>query len=42
MSKTTMLSEMKIWHIVRPFAQRANTGASVGPKVELVVNAIKR
>ena len=33
---------MKIWQMARSFAQRANSGASVGPKVELCVKAIKR
>jgi len=42
MSNTTMLSDMKIWHIARIFAQRASSGASVGPKVELWVNAMNR
>ncbi len=42
MSNTTMLSDMKIWHIARSFAQRASSGASVGPKVELWVNAMNR
>ena len=41
-SKTTMLSEMKIWIIARTFAQRASSGASVGPNVELCVNATNR
>ena len=40
MSNTTMLSDMKIWQIARSFAQRASSGASVGPKVELWVNAM--
>ena len=41
-SKTTMLSEIKIWIIARTFAQRASSGASVGPNVELCVNATNR
>jgi hypothetical protein len=41
-SKTTMLSEMQIWIIARTFAQRASSGASVGPNVELCVNATNR
>jgi hypothetical protein len=41
-SKTTMLSEIKIWIIARTFAQRASNGASVGPNVELCVNATNR
>ena len=41
-SKTTMQSEMKIWIIARTFAQRWSSGASVGPNVELCVNATKR
>ena len=42
MSNTTMLSEMKIWIIARTFAQRASSGASVGPNVELCVNATNK
>lgn len=41
-SRTTIVSEIEIWVIVRTFAQRASTGASVGPKVELCVKAINR
>ena len=41
-SKTTIVSEIKIWIIVRIFAQRASNGASVGPNVELWVKATKR
>jgi len=41
-SKTTMLSEMKIWIIANTFAQRASRGASVGPNVELWVNATNK
>ena len=41
-SNTTMLSEIKIWIIPRTFAHRASSGASVGPKVELCVNATNR
>ena len=37
-----ILSEMKICTTVSSFAQRARRGASVGPKVELCVKAIKR
>jgi len=37
-----MLSEMEICIIVRTFAHRARSGASVGPKVELCVNATNR
>jgi hypothetical protein len=40
--RITMLSEMKICIIARIFAQRARSGASVGPKVELWVKATKR
>ena len=32
---TTIESEMKTWIMARIFAQRASSGASVGPKVEL-------
>src|SRR5262249_19346657 len=38
-SSTIILSEIKIWIIARTFAQRASSGASVGPNVELCVNA---
>ena len=41
-SKTTMVSEIEIWIIARTFAQRASSGASVGPNVELCVNATNR
>ena len=41
-SNTTMLSEIKIWIIARTFAHRASSGASVGPNVELCVNATNR
>jgi hypothetical protein len=41
-SKTTIPSEIKIWIIARTFAQRASSGASVGPKVELCVKATNR
>jgi cytochrome c peroxidase len=41
-SRITMLNEMKICIIARIFAQRASSGASVGPKVELWVKATKR
>ena len=41
-SKTTTLSEMKIWIIAKIFAHRASSGASVGPNVELCVNATNR
>ena len=41
-SKTTILSEIKIWIIARTFAQRASSGASVGPNVELCVKATNR
>ena len=41
-SRTTMLSEITIWIIARTFAQRASSGASVGPNVELCVNATNR
>src|SRR5438034_10455518 len=41
-SRTTMVSEIKIWTIVKTFAQRASNGASVGPKVELCVKATNR
>ena len=40
--RITMLSEMNICIMARIFAQRASSGASVGPKVELWVNATKR
>ena len=39
---TTIEREMKTWIIARIFAQRARSGASVGPKVELWVKAMKR
>ena len=42
MRRITMLSEMKIWIMARILAQRARSGASVGPKVELWVKATKR
>ena len=42
MSKITIVSEIKIWIIARTFAQRASSGASVGPKVELWVKATNR
>ena len=41
-SRTTIVREIKIWIIARIFAQRASTGASVGPKVELCVNATNK
>ena len=41
-SRTTIVREIKIWTIARIFAQRASNGASVGPKVELCVNATNR
>ena len=41
-SRTTMVREIKIWTIARIFAQRASKGESVGPKVELCVNATNR
>ena len=41
-SRTTMVREIKIWTIARTFAQRASKGESVGPKVELCVNATNR
>lgn len=41
-SRTTMVREIKIWTIARIFAQRASNGESVGPKVELCVNATNR
>jgi sugar phosphate permease len=41
-SKTMMLKERKIWIIAKTFAQRARSGASVGPNVELCVNATNR
>ena len=41
-SRMTMLSEMKTCTMANIFAQRASKGASVGPKVELCVNATKR
>src|SRR5205823_12625042 len=42
MSRMTIVKEMQIWTIARILAHRANSGASVGPKVELCVSAIKR
>ncbi len=42
MSKMTMLREMDIWIMTKILAQRASNGASVGPKVELWVKAMKR
>jgi hypothetical protein len=41
-NRTTIVSEIKIWVIAKTFAQRASTGASVGPKVELCVKATNR
>ena len=41
-SKTTMQSEIKIWIMARILAQRASSGESVGPNVELCVNATNR
>src|SRR5206468_397497 len=40
--RTMIVSEIKICVIVKSFAQRVRTGASVGPNVELVVKAMKR
>src|SRR6266446_5353665 len=42
MSRITMLSEIKTWIMASTLAQRASNGASVGPKVELWVNATNR
>jgi len=41
-SRTTIVSEIEIWVIAKTFAQRASSGASVGPKVELCVKATNR
>jgi hypothetical protein len=38
----TIVSEIVICIMVKSFAQRASSGASVGPKVELWVSATKR
>jgi hypothetical protein len=37
-----MQSEMEIWIMAKTFAHLASNGASVGPNVELCVNATKR
>jgi hypothetical protein len=42
MRTMTIVNEMQIWAMVSSLAQRASSGASVGPKVELCVSAIKR
>ena len=42
MRRMTIVKEMQIWTMARILAQRASNGASVGPKVELCVSAIKR
>lgn len=39
---STVAREMLDWAIVSSFAQRARTGASVGLKAVLVLNAMKR
>src|ERR1700747_378255 len=41
-NRMTMLSEIQICTMERSLTQRARSGASVGPKVELWVNAINR
>ena len=42
MRRITMLKEIEIWIIAKILAQRANKGASVGPKVELWVKETKK
>ena len=41
-SRTTIVREINTWIIARTFAQRASSGASVGPKVELCVKATNK